>query len=198
MRGTFRASVHRPEEEDVHLKRMCVYAGSSVGTRAEYREAAQGLARALGARGIDVVYGAGGVGLMGALADAALESGCEVTGVIPETLTGMEIVHEHITHLRVVRTMHERKALMAEMGEGFIALPGGVGTLEETMEALTWLHLQYHEKPVGLLNVCGYYDPLLAYLRHMNAEGFLSGSVLDALSVEDSPEGLLGRMLTPR
>ena len=152
----------------------------------------------LGARGIGVVYGAGGIGLMGVLADAVLENGGEIIGVIPDRLMDMEVAHEGITELRVVRTMHERKALMAELSDGFVALPGGLGTLEETMEMLTWLQLGYHDKPVGLLNIRGYYDPLLAFFRHMNEEGFISEKILDSFTVDDAPESLVGSMLTPR
>ena len=156
------------------------------------------MGHALGARGIGVVYGAGGIGLMGVLADAVLENRGEITGVIPDKLMGMEVAHEGITELRVVRTMHERKALMAELSDGFVALPGGLGTLEETMEMLTWLQLGYHDKPVGLLNIGGYYDPLLAFFRHMNEEGFISEKILNSFTVDDTPEGLMRRMLTPR
>ena len=180
------------------MKRICVFAGSSKGVRAEYQEAARALGHALGAHGIGVVYGAGGIGLMGVLADAVLENGGEITGVIPDKLMDMEVAHEGITELRVVRTMHERKALMAELSDGFITLPGGLGTLEETMEMLTWLQLGYHAKPVGLLNIRGYYDPLLAFFRHMNEEGFISEKILDSFTVDDAPEGLVRRMLTPR
>ncbi|MCY3822622.1 MAG: TIGR00730 family Rossman fold protein [Nitrospinae bacterium] len=180
------------------MKRICVFAGSSKGVRPEYREAARALGHVLGARGIGVVYGAGGIGLMGVLADAVLENGGEITGVIPDKLMDMEVAHEGITELRVVRTMHERKALMAELSDGFITLPGGLGTLEETMEMITWLQLGYHAKPVGLLNIRGYYDPLLAFFRHMNEEGFISERILDSFTVDDAPEGLVRRMLTPR
>ena len=180
------------------MKRICVFAGSSKGVRTEYQEAARTLGHTLGVRGIGVVYGAGGIGLMGVLADAVLEKGGEITGVIPDRLMDMEVAHEGITELRVVRTMHERKALMAELSDGFVALPGGLGTLEETMEMLTWLQLGYHDKPVGLLNIRGYYDPLLAFFRHMNEEGFISEKILDSFTVDDAPEELMRRMLTPR
>ncbi len=180
------------------LKRICVFAGSSKGVRPEYQEAARALGHALGARGIGVVYGAGGIGLMGVLADAVIEKGGEITGVIPDKLMDMEVAHEGITELRVVRTMHERKALMAELSDGFIVLPGGLGTLEETMEMITWLQLGYHDKPVGLLNIRGYYDPLLVFFRHMNEEGFISEKILGSFSVDDTTEGLVRRMLTPR
>ena len=152
----------------------------------------------MGARGIGVVYGAGGIGLMGVLADAVIEKGGEITGVIPDKLMDMEVAHEGITELRVVRTMHERKALMAELSDGFIVLPGGLGTLEETMEMITWLQLGYHDKPVGLLNVRGYYDPLLGFFRHMNEEGFIAEKILDSFMVDDAPESLVRSMLTPR
>ena len=145
-----------------------------------------------------MVYGAGAIGLMGVLADAVLESGGEITGVIPDKLMDMEVAHEGLTELLVVRTMHERKALMAELADGFIALPGGLGTLEETMEMLTWFQLGYHEKPIGLLNICGYYDPLLNLLRHTHEEGFISQNSLNLFSVDDAPESLVQRMLTPR
>ncbi len=135
---------------------------------------------------------------MGVLADAVLESGGEITGVIPDKLMDMEVAHEGLTELRVVRTMHQRKALMAELADGFIALPGGLGTLEETMEMLTWLQLGYHEKPIGLLNIRGYYDPLLNFLRHTHKEGFISQKSLNLFSVDDTPESLVQRMLTPR
>ena len=135
---------------------------------------------------------------MGVLADAVIENGGEIIGVIPDRLMDMEVAHEGITELRVVRTMHERKALMAELSDGFVALPGGLGTLEETMEMLTWLQLGYHEKPVGLLNIRGYYDPLLAFFRHMNEEGFISEKILDSFTVDDAPESLVGSMLTPK
>ena len=135
---------------------------------------------------------------MGVLADAVLESGGEITGVIPDKLMDMEVAHEGLTELRVVRTMHQRKALMAELADGFITLPGGLGTLEETMEMLTWLQLGYHEKPIGLLNIRGYYDPLLNLLRHTHKEGFISQKSLNLFSVDDTPESLVQRMLTPR
>ena len=180
------------------MKRICVFAGSSKGVRFEYREAARVLGHTLCAHGIGVVYGAGSIGLMGVLADAVLESGGEITGVIPDKLMDMEVAHEGLTELRVVRTMHERKALMAELADGFIALPGGLGTLEETMEMLTWLQLGYHEKPIGLLNIRGYYDPLLNLLRHTHEEGFISQKSLNLFSVDDAPENLIQRMLTPR
>ena len=134
---------------------------------------------------------------MGVLADAVLENGGAITGVIPDKLMDMEVAHEGITELRVVRTMHERKALMAELSDGFISLPGGLGTLEETMEMLTWLQLGYHDKPIGLLNVRGYYDPLLAFFRHMNEEGFISEKIMGSFTVDDAPEELVRRMLTP-
>ncbi len=135
---------------------------------------------------------------MGILADAVLERGGEIIGVIPDKLMEMEVAHHGVTELRVVRTMHERKALMAELADGFIALPGGLGTLEEAMEMSTLLQLGYHAKPVGLLNICGYYEPLLVFLRHMHKEGFIWRKNMDLFTVEDAPENLVLRMLTPR
>ena len=135
---------------------------------------------------------------MGVLADAVLKNGGEITGVIPDKLMDMEIAHDGITELRVVRTMHERKALMAELSDGFIALPGGLGTLEETMEMITWLQLGYHDKPVGLLNIRGYYDSLMVFLCHMCEEGFVSQKSLNLFSVGDTSEELVQRILSPR
>ena len=135
---------------------------------------------------------------MGVLADAVLKNGGEITGVIPDKLMDMEIAHDGITELRVVRTMHERKALMAELSDGFIALPGGLGTLEETMEMITWLQLGYHDKPVGLLNIRGYYDSLMVFLCHMCEEGFVSQKSLNLFSIGDTSEELVQRILSPR
>lgn len=155
------------------MKTVCVYCGSNVGVRDEYAEAARQLARHLAAAGVGIVYGGASKGLMGILADAMLEAGGEVVGVIPEALQAREIAHRSLTELHIVNSMHERKALMAELSNAFVALPGGFGTLEEIVEMLTWAQLQIHEKPCALLNVAGYFDGLLAYLDHAVAEGFL-------------------------
>jgi len=155
------------------LKRVCVFCGSNSGLRADYRIAAQGLAVALAHRGFGLVYGGGNVGLMGHVADAMLQAGGQVIGVIPRALRDKEVAHQGVTELRVVDTMHERKAMMHELSDAFIALPGGFGTLDEFFEILTWSQLGIHAKPCGLLNVAGYYDSLLAMLDHAVGEGFL-------------------------
>jgi len=155
------------------VKRICVFCGSSTGARPAYVAAARQLGRTLAARGIGVVFGGGKVGLMGALADAALAAGGQAIGVIPEALVAREIAHNGLTELRVVRSMHERKTLMADLLDAFIALPGGYGTLEEFWEAVTWTQLGIHKKPCGLLNVEGYYDPMLAFLERAVADRFI-------------------------
>ncbi len=155
------------------MKWICVFAGSRVGARGEYTEAARSLGGALAARGHGLVYGGGRIGLMGVLADAALAGGSPVIGVIPDRLRTPEQAHEGVTELRVVRNMHERKAQMAEQADAFIALPGGIGTFEELFEALTWAYLGIHAKPIGLLDVAGYYEPLVRLLDHAVEEGFV-------------------------
>ena len=169
------------------LRRICVFCGSSVGSRPVYVEAARELGRTLAERGLGVVFGGGKVGLMGVLADAALAAGGEAIGVIPEAMVAREIAHNGLTELRVVHSMHERKTLMADLADAFIALPGGYGTLEEFFEAVTWTQLGIHSKPCGLLNVAGYYDTLLALLERAVADGFIREAnrslVLDAPDV---------------
>lgn len=168
-------------------RRICVFCGSSVGSRDSYAAAARELGRTLGQGGLGVVFGGGKVGLMGVLADAALAAGGEVIGVIPEALVAREIAHSGLTELRVVRSMHERKTLMADLADGFVALPGGYGTFEEFFEAVTWTQLGIHKKPCGLLNIDGYYDALLALLDRAVADGFVREAnrslVLDAPDV---------------
>jgi uncharacterized protein (TIGR00730 family) len=176
------------------LRRVCVYAGSSPGARPVYRAAAQELGRLLAADGIGVVYGGGNVGLMGALADAAMEAGGEVTGVIPRALLEREVGHRGVTSLRVVASMHERKALMAELADGFVALPGGIGTLEELVEMHTWAQLGFHVKPIGVLDVAGFYRPLAAFLDHAVTERFLRPEHRATLLIDDEPTALLQRM----
>ena len=171
--------------------RICVYAGSNPGAKDTYAEAAAGLARLLAQRGIGVVYGGGKVGLMGILADAGLEAGGEVIGVIPQDLVDREIGHGGLTDLRVVGSMHERKALMAELSDGFVALPGGAGTLEELIEVYTWSQLGLHDKPMGVLNVLGYYDGLAALLDHAVQEGFLRPQHREAMHTAATPAELL-------
>ena len=176
------------------MKRVCVYCGSSSGANPAYREAAGNLGALLASRGIGLVYGGGNVGLMGILADAALRAGGEVIGVIPAALMDKELGHSGVTKLHVTASMHERKQLMADLSDGFIALPGGIGTLEELFETFTWLQLGFHDKPVGLLNVCGFHDHLLTFLRHVAGEKFLRAEHLDSLLVESDGSALLERM----
>ena len=169
------------------LRRICVFCGSSVGSRPAYVAAARELGRTLAERGLGVVFGGGKVGLMGVLADAALAAGGEAIGVIPEAMVAREIAHQGLTELRVVRSMHERKTLMADLADAFIALPGGYGTFEEFFEAVTWTQLGIHSKPCGLLNLEGYYDTLLALLDRAVSDGFIREAnrslVLDAPDV---------------
>ena len=153
--------------------RICVFTGSRHGARSEYAEAAKRLGRELVARGYGLVYGGGKVGLMTVIADTVLELKGHVTGVIPNSLVGKEVAHLGLTALRVVDSMHERKALMAELSDGFIAMPGGIGTMEELFEVLSWAQLGLHEKPCALLNVAGYYDPLIRFLDHAVEQDFI-------------------------
>lgn len=155
------------------MKSLCVFCGSSFGRHPEYRASAESLGRVLAIRGVRLIYGGGNVGLMGAVADACLAAGGSVTGVIPQALVDREVAHHGVTELHIVRTMHERKAMMADLASAFLALPGGIGTFEEFFEILTWSQLGLHQKPCGLLNVLGYYDPLLALMNHAVEEGFL-------------------------
>jgi len=176
------------------FRRICVFCGSSKGARDNYLHAAQQLGRELVARGIELVYGGGNVGLMGAVANTVLNAGGRVTGVITEHLTTFEIGHIDIHDLRVVKTMHERKALMAELADGFIALPGGIGTYEEFFEVLTWAQLGIHSKPCALLNVDGFYDPLLHLMNHAVEEHFVRAAHRDLIVVDTEPAALLDRM----
>ena len=173
------------------MKRICVFAGSSVGVRPAYASAARELGAALAGRGIGLVYGGGSVGLMGEIANAALAAGAEVIGVIPRPLATRELAHTGLTKMHVVESMHERKALMASLVDGFIALPGGHGTLEETLEVLTWSQLGIHRKPVGLLNVEGYYDGLIRFLGEAVREGFVKREYLPLLLSAPRAEELL-------
>lgn len=180
------------------MQRLCVFTGSSPGGDPAYAAAAGELGRALAGHGIGLVYGGASVGLMGAVADAALEAGAEVVGVIPQTLVDREIAHPGLSELRVVGSMHERKALMAELTDAFVALPGGAGTLEELFEVWTWAQLELHTKPIGLLNVDGFYAPLLAMVDHMIDEGFLKPPYRDLLLVDDDLKRLLARFADHR
>jgi uncharacterized protein (TIGR00730 family) len=173
--------------------KICVFCGSSAGFRPDYRDAAMALGRAIADRGAALVYGGSKVGLMGAVADAALLAGGEVIGVIPEALRDKEIAHIGLTQLHVVSSMHERKQLMADLSTGFVALPGGLGTLEELFEIWTWAQLGYHKKPVGLLDVANFYEKLDAFLDHTVEAGFVRAEHRDMLIVDDNPVTLLDR-----
>jgi uncharacterized protein (TIGR00730 family) len=176
------------------VERICVFCGASPGARPAYRDATDELARLLVADGVGVVYGGGGVGLMGALADAVLAQGGEITGVIPRSLVDREIAHRDVTDMRVVGSMHERKALMADLADAFVALPGGIGTLEELFEVYTWAQLGLHQKPCALLNVEGYYDGVVEFLSHAVAERFLRDETRELLMVESDAGTLLERL----
>ncbi len=171
-----------------------MFCGSSSGLRPEYRETALHVGRYLALQGIGVVYGGGRVGLMGAVADGALAAGGEVIGVIPEMLMRKEIGHTNLTELRVVSDLHQRKAMMADLSDGFIALPGGYGTFEEFCEVITWSQLSLHQKPCGLLNVAGYWDPLAQMFDHAVEEGFLRPENRKIVLMDDDFEALLKRM----
>lgn len=176
------------------IRRLAVFCGSSGGNDLAFTEAARATGRLLAARGIGVVFGGGHVGLMGALADGALEGRGEVIGVIPKSLREKELAHAGVADLRVVKTMHERKQLMHDLSDGFLALPGGIGTLDELFEAWTWLQLGYHQKPIGLLNVRGFYDSLLTFLDNASAAQFMNGRHRDLLLVGADVNELLDRM----
>ena len=178
------------------MKSVCVYCGSSMGNDPAYAEATKALATTLAQRGLRVVYGGGGVGMMGALADAVLAEGGEITGVIPRALVDREIAHRDVTDMRVVGSMHERKALMAELSDAFVALPGGIGTLEELFEVYTWAQLGLHRKPCAILNVAGYFDGIAAFLSHAVEERFLRVEHLEVLMVETEAESLVERLRT--
>jgi uncharacterized protein (TIGR00730 family) len=172
------------------MKRICVFCGSNPGLRPDYAAAAQGLARVMAKRGIGLVYGGGHVGLMGIVADTIMAEGGEAIGVIPEALLRREVGHHGLTELHVVRSMHERKQLMADLSDGFIAMPGGYGTFEEFCEVITWSQLGIHPKPCGVLNVLGFYDALLAMFDHGVKEGFIH-SQHRAMVLEDTDPGAL-------
>ena len=176
------------------MRRVCVYAGSNPGSHPAYADGARALARVMAERGIGLVYGGGRVGLMGVLADTMLEAGGEAIGVMPQALIDREIGHRALTELRVVDSMHERKALMAELADAFVAVPGGIGTLEELIEVYTWSQLGIHRKACGVLNVRGYYDHLAAQLDHAVHEGFLRPQHRAVLSVASEPAELLDRL----
>ena len=170
---------------------LCVYCGSRPGELPAYADAARTVGREIGRRGWQLVYGGGRAGLMGVVADGALEAGAAVVGVIPRSLMDRELGHPALTELHVVETMHQRKTMMAERSDAFLALPGGIGTFEELFEVWTWRQLGYHDKPIGLLNVAGYYDQLLAFLQQSEAQGFMAAAQTGLLQVRDDALALL-------
>lgn len=176
------------------MKRLCVFCGASAGNDPAYARLAFEAGKLLASRGIGLVYGGGNVGLMGALADGALSMRGEVIGVIPHALEAKELAHKGATEMRVVRSMHERKQLMHDLSDGFVALPGGLGTFDELFETLTWAQLGFHRKPVGLVNSRGYYDPLRALLSRAVSDGFVGSTQASLLLVEETLEALLPRM----
>jgi uncharacterized protein (TIGR00730 family) len=173
------------------MKRVCVFCGSSIGNKREYVEYAEALGGLLASKKIGLVYGGGNVGLMGVIADAAIAAGGEVIGVIPQSLKDREIAHTGVRDLRIVDSMHTRKAMMAELSDAFIAMPGGVGTFEEIFEAITWTQLGVHRKPCGFLNAGGFYTPLIAFIDQAVSEGFIKPVHRSMLVVDDNPERLL-------
>src|SRR5436190_15852704 len=178
------------------MSRICVYSGSSFGASPDYAALAADFGTACARRGLTIVYGGGSVGLMGVLADSALSAGGAVIGVIPRAMIAEERAHKGLTELIAVDTMHERKDRMAQLADAFVALPGGIGTLEEVIEIFTWLQLGLHLKPVGLLNTRGFYDLLLQFLSHMRDEQFLTSKHLSMLSVSADVESLLDDLMT--
>ncbi|CAN7450700.1 TIGR00730 family Rossman fold protein [Trinickia sp. LjRoot230] len=176
------------------MKAVCVYCGSSPGVRPVYAQAAEAFGRALVAAGCSLVYGGGRVGLMGTVADAVLAAGGRAVGVIPKLLVDKEIGHTGLTELHVVPDMHERKKMMADLSDAFVALPGGAGTLEELFEVYTWAQLGYHAKATGLLDVDGYFRPLLAMLEHTVREGFMQQAYLDVLQIDADAPGLVDKL----
>ncbi len=176
------------------LRHICVYAGSAAGADPRFSQAAEGLAQAIVARGLGIVYGGGDIGLMGVLADAALAAGGEVIGIIPSALLAKEVAHAGLTELRVVDSMHERKAQMADLARAFVALPGGIGTIEELIEVFTWTQLGLHAKPVAVLNVAGYWDGLLSLLDDAVAQRFLRAEHRALLLEGTEPESLLSAL----
>ncbi len=180
------------------MQSVCVFCGSNTGNGEVYADAARALAHTIAGQGLKLVYGGGNIGLMGVLADAALAAGGKVVGVTPRRLLEKEVVHRGLSDLRVVDSMHERKALMAELSDAFIALPGGLGTFEETFEVLTWTQLGFHRKPCGLLNIAGFYDRLTAFLDHAVAERFLKPEHRAMVLVGDDPAALIDSLRSCR
>ncbi len=178
------------------IKRLAVFCGSKLGARPVYAQAATGLGSAMAARGIGLVYGGAANGLMGAIADAVLAGGQSAVGVIPRGLARQEFAHPRLTESHVVESMHERKAMMSDLSDGYLAMPGGFGTMDELFEALTWAQVGLHAKPIGLLNTEGYYDALLTWVQRGLDEGFVPSALSTALVVEKEPAALIERLLT--
>ena len=187
------AAAEKSAGSPARLCAVCVYCGASTGTASRYAEAAREFAAALVARKLALVYGGGNIGLMGVIADEVMRLGGDVTGVIPQALMDKEVGHQAVSRLHVVANMHERKAMMAQLADGFVAMPGGIGTLEELFETLTWSQLGLHDKPIGLLNVDGFYDDLIAFIGHLVRQGFLKPSHADLLMHEATASPLLDR-----
>jgi uncharacterized protein (TIGR00730 family) len=177
------------------MKAVAVYCGANAGAAPQYAEAARAMGRALVARGLGLVFGGGHVGLMGTIADEVLRLGGQVSGVIPQQLVERELAHPGLTRLFVVKDMHERKAMMAQLADGFVAMPGGMGTFEELFEMLTWSQLGIHSKPVGLFNVAGFYDQLVGFMEHVKEQGFIRPQHADLMMVESSAERLVQRLM---
>ena len=185
-----------PDETSKPPFSVCVYCGSRMGAKPGYQALAQALGEAIGRRGWQLVYGGGRAGLMGAVADATLAAGGQVVGVIPDSLMKLEVGHGGLTALHVVDSMHQRKQLMAERSDAFIAMPGGIGTFEELFEVWTWRHLGYHDRPLGLLDTEGYWAPLVAFLKHSVAEGFMGDDQIAMLLIDDNIDRLLDALAT--
>jgi uncharacterized protein (TIGR00730 family) len=175
-------------------RRICIYCGSAPGRNPAYTDAARRLGRCMAQRGIGLVYGGGSVGMMGAVADGALEAGGHVIGVIPRKLMDMELAHQGIQELYVTEGMHDRKLMLAKLSGAFISMPGGWGTLEELSETATWAQLEYHSKPMGLLNILGFFDPLVGWLEHARGQGFVRTQTSELLICDTEPEALVGRI----
>jgi len=177
------------------ISRIAVFCGSSTGSDHSFIQACTRLAEALYSRRIGLVYGGGNIGLMGILADEMLSSGCEVIGVIPQKLVDMEVAHINLSRLHIVPGMHERKAMMAELSDAFIVMPGGIGTMDEFFEMYTWLLLGYHNKPIGLLNTNGFFDMLIGFIGHMAGQGFLQKNKFDQLIIDENPSSLVDSII---
>lgn len=177
------------------MQRICVYCGSSSGKNPEYTVVARLLGMELARRNLGLVYGGASIGMMGVIADAVMQHGGEVIGIIPKVLAHKEVAHHHLTELKIVNSMHERKALMAELSDGFIALPGGLGTLEELFEILTWAQLGLHQKPCALLNINNYYDGLISFIEHAFAEQFINPRHRALLLLDDNPSSMIDKLM---